>query len=87
MPPRGPLCMPLAEAHRFLALLQGSDNDAWASVATKLQLGIDAAAAAPSTDVTVVIKEDEAEGFLDLLDAADALRAAVQTCLNKMRGH
>ena len=77
--------MPLAEAHRFLALLQGADNDAWASVATKLQLGIDAAA--PSTDVTVVIKEDEAEGFLDLLDAADSLRAAVQTCLNKMRGH
>ena len=76
--------MPLAEAHRFLALLKGAENDAWTGVAAKLQLGIDGAA--PSAEVTLIIKEDEAEGFLDLLDAADALRAAVQTCLNKMRG-
>lgn len=88
MPPRGPLNLARADAERLLKLLQNADDEQWKNVLEKLRLGLAAPAAQASEDfVTVVIKEEEADGFLDLLEPSDSIRPMVQHCLEKMRGH
>jgi hypothetical protein len=85
MPPRGPLSLALADARRFLSLIEHDDE--LPSVIGKLKLAIQNSSETGVDLVTIVVKEEEADSFLDVLVPTDPLRAPIQKCLAVMRGH
>jgi hypothetical protein len=89
MPPRGPLNLTLSQGERLAALLAAaveSDEPRWVSVREKLMMGLSAApVAGAELTVTLVLKEDDADGMLDLLDPDDDIRPLLQTVLHTMR--
>ncbi len=85
MPPRGPLNVTRSQGERLAALLAAvvDPEHRWASVREKLMLGLSDASA--ESTVTLVLKEDDADGMLDLLDPDDDMRPLLQTVLHTMR--
>jgi len=80
MPPRGPISISREDARLLLQLLQDCD---WSrDLVTRLNLAMQSG---ESSVVTVVIKDDEAEGILDLLEPTNAIRPVIQKALTVMK--
>ena len=100
MPPRGPLSLSETEGKRLLALLtENRQRDLtdrrWDSVFLHLTLALanhtknlQAQPQDNNSDasfVVIVIKDDEADGIMDMLERGDSIYNLTQACLLKMR--
>ena len=79
MPPRGPITISKSEGFYLLNFLKLSDNDTIENVINHLELAL------LLDQVTILLKEDEAETILDMLPKEDKLRDVVIKCINTMR--
>lgn len=88
MPPRGPLHLSSEDANYLLNYLCASCNDI-SSIIDHLRLAIQNQDQENNSValVSIVIKEEEAEMLLDLLEPNDKIRDVVMKCLMTMRGN
>lgn len=79
MPPRGPITITRSQAESLIGDLTGTSWEP--TLLPRLQLALGES----GDHITIVIKDDEAEGILDLLEPTNPVRSVVSKALVVMK--